>query len=72
MKDLMLETTNMARDRFLRGESAAIVYSGGFGATYERVGEYWESFHENPFTEDVRALKLMPDVHGEKLSLIHI
>ena len=66
VKDLMLETTNMARDRFLRGESAAIVYSGGFGATYERVGEYWESFHENPFTEDVRALKLMPDVHGEK------
>lgn len=66
VKDLMLETTNMARERFLRGESAAIVYSGGFHNTYERVGEYWESFHDNPFTEDVRVLKLMPDVHGEK------
>ena len=66
VKDLLLETTNTAREKFLRGECAAIVYSGGFGSAYERVGEYWERFHDDPFSEDVKVLKLMPDVHGEK------
>lgn len=65
-KDVVMQTTNSAQEKFLRGESAAILYSGGYGGGYGKMGVYWKDRHENDFTQDVKALKLMPDVNGNK------
>ncbi|MCM1188937.1 MAG: extracellular solute-binding protein [bacterium] len=65
-RDIIQETENGAREKFLQGEYAAILYSGGFGTVYNNVGKYWEEVHGRGFTEDVRALGLMPDVNGNK------
>lgn len=65
-KEIALQTANGAREKFLMGKNAAICYSGGFGNIYEKVGAYWEEVYGRSFMEDVRALKLMPDVNGRK------
>lgn len=65
-KEAILQTAQGSQDRFLRGESAAILYAGGFGGIYAETGIHWEEYHENGFLEDVRALKLMPDKKGNK------
>lgn len=65
-RDAVLQTTKGAQERFLRGESAAILYAGGFNGIYGSVGIHWEEHHENSFLEDVKALKLMPDKNGNK------
>lgn len=65
-KDLVLQTNNSAIEKFLQGESAAIIYSGGYGGGYARIGAFWEEYHGSEFTDDVKALRLMPDQNGEK------
>lgn len=65
-RDVIQQTENSAREKFLRGENAAVLYSGGFGNIYRNAGAYWEEFHDSSFNEDVRVLKLMPDVNGQK------
>lgn len=63
-KDVIQQTASSARDKFLRGENAAILYSGGAGGVYENMGKYWEQFHNNNLAESVKLLHLMPDVNG--------
>lgn len=65
-KELVLQTNNSAREKFLQGENAAILYAGGYGGGYGGIGAFWEEYHGSNFTEDVRALRLMPDVNGQK------
>lgn len=65
-RDVMQQTANSAREKFLRGECAAILYSGGFGNVYNRIGVYWDKFYDSSFSDTVKALKLMPDANGKK------
>lgn len=65
-KDVILQTTQSAREKFLRGENAAILYSGGYAGEYDRLSMLWKDYHENDYLEDVKALKLMPDENGNK------
>lgn len=63
-KDIALTTNQSAEEKFLQGKSAAIVISGGFGNKYSSVARYWEEVHGTDYLDDVKALKLMPDVNG--------
>lgn len=65
-RDVVLQTSSSAHERFLQGENAAILHSGGYGGAYEDIGSHWEELYGRPYTEDVKALKLMPDVNGNK------
>lgn len=65
-KDFVLQTNKSAQDKFQRGESAAILYSGGYGGVYEEICAHWKEYHGRDFTQDVKALRLMPDVNGNK------
>lgn len=65
-RDVVMQTDSTAQDKFQRGESAAILYSGGYGGIYGEVCAYWKENHGSDFTEDVKALRLMPDVNGNK------
>lgn len=64
--DVALTTTEQAKDKFLQGQSAAILTDGGFGNLYSGIGEYWKDIHETEFLDDVKALNLMPGKDGEK------
>lgn len=65
-KDVLLSTTELAEERFLQGQHAALLYSGGVGAEYGNIGIYWNDLYGRDFMEDVRVLSLMPDVNGNK------
>ena len=66
-RDVLLQTSSSAQEKFLRGENAAILYSGGYGGLYRNMSVYWEEYHDgHDYTEDVKALKLMPDKNGNK------
>lgn len=65
-KEIMLQTAGSAKEKFLRGENAAILHSGGFGNVYGNMGEYWEEYHGSQFLEDVKVLNLMPDINGNR------
>lgn len=65
-QDAMLQTVNSAEEKFLRGENAALLYSGGFGGVYGKIGILWEEQHGRDFLEDVKALRLMRDKDGNK------
>lgn len=65
-KDVVLQTNSSAHEKFLQGENAAILYSGGYGGGYGDIGVYWEEYYGNDYTQDVKALKLMSDINGNK------
>lgn len=65
-QDAVMQTVNSSQDKFLRGESAALLYSGGFGGVYGSLGIPWEEYHGRDFLEDVKALGLMQDKNGNK------
>lgn len=65
-KDIALVTGQTAQEKFLQGKSAAIVISGGYGNLYNNVSRYWSDVHGTEYTDDVKALDLMPDVNGDK------
>ncbi len=65
-QDAMMQTVNSAQEKFLRGECAAILYSGGFGGVYGNLGIPWKEYHDRDFLEDVKALGLMQDRNGNK------
>lgn len=64
--DVALTTTTQAKDKFLQGQSAAILTDGGFGNLYGDVGEFWTDIHGTNFVDDVKALNLMPGKDGTK------
>ena len=65
-KDVVLQTSQSAEEKFLTGKNAAIQYDGGFGGEYSKMSSLWKEYHENDYTEDVKALRLMPDQNGNK------
>lgn len=65
-KDVVLHTDNVAQEKFLRGENAAILHSGGYGGVYENVSSHWKEFYGRDYMQDVKALRLMPDIGGNK------
>ena len=65
-KDIALNKGTAAEDKFLQGKSAAILVAGGYSNLYANVGRYWKEIHGSEFTDDVKALNLMPDVNGNK------
>lgn len=65
-KDIALNTGDAPAEKFLQGKSAAMIISGGSGNKYDTVGRYWKEVHGTEFLDDVKILKLMPDVKGNK------
>ena len=65
-RDALLETKSSAYEKFLRGENAALLDSGGYGGNYKELAAYWKDYHGSDYTEDVKALRLMSDVNGNK------
>lgn len=66
-KDIALTTNQSSRDKFLQGKSAALLIAGGYGAdNYSNVAKYWKGVHKTEYTDDVKALNLMPDKNGNK------
>lgn len=64
-KDIVLNTGDMASEKFLQGKSAAMVISGGFENKFNTVGQYWKEVHGTEYVDDVKIAKLMPNVDGE-------
>lgn len=65
-RDALMETNSSAYEKFLRGENAALLDSGGYSSNYRELAAYWKEYHGRDYTEDVKALRLMPDVNGNK------
>ena len=63
-KDIVMNTGDQGKDKFLQGKAAAICCSGGYENLYSSVGRYWKDVHGEDYTDDVKALALMPDVNG--------
>lgn len=62
--DVALASKDNAQQKFLNGQSAALLGTGAADA-WENVGDYWEEIHEGDFWEDVKFLNLLPDQDGE-------
>ena len=63
-KDIALTTNQSADEKFLQGKSAALIGAGGYADKYKTLGKYWNDVYGHDFTEDVKALNLMPDKDG--------
>lgn len=62
--DVALSSKENAQQKFLNGQSAALIGTGA-GDAWENVGEYWSEIHGSDYWEDVKFLDLMPDQNGE-------
>ena len=66
-KDYALTTSSTATEKFLTGQSAAILGGGGVAAWYGRLGKNWAEANDGAdFTEDVRILKILEGKDGQK------
>lgn len=64
-QDIALTNNQTAREKFLQGKSAAILFAGGAaGDNYNNIAQYWEDVHGSSYLDDVKVLNLMPDVNG--------
>ncbi len=63
-KDIAVNTSSQAGEKFLQGANAAIVYDGGTANIYSDVGKYWQDVYGVEFLEDCRFLNLMQDING--------
>jgi ABC-type sugar transport system, periplasmic component len=64
--DIALTTVPQAKEKFLQGQSAAIVYNTQTGGIWSEVYKYWPDIYGHDATEDVKILDLMPSVDGSK------
>lgn len=62
--DVALSSKENAQQKFLNGQSAALIGTGA-GDAWTNVGEYWTEIHGGNYWEDVKFLDLMPDQNGE-------
>ncbi len=66
-KDFALTTSSTATEKFLTGQSAAILGGGGVAALWGRLGKNWAEANDGAdFTEDVRILKILEGKDGAK------
>lgn len=64
--DIALTTDAQAKEKFLQGQAAALVYPGNSGNIYNEVYSYWPDVYGHDATEDIRIMNLMPGVDGSK------
>lgn len=64
--DIALTTDVQAKEKFLQGQTAAILYAGSTSGIYNDVYQYWPDIYEHDATEDVKILNIMPSVDGSK------
>lgn len=64
-KDIAITKVQQGQDKFLQGQSAALLQAGGFTSSYANVAKHWEEVYpgEN-FLEDVKMLNLFPAKDG--------
>lgn len=66
-KDIALTKVQQAQDKFLQGQSAALLQAGGPGKLHDYAGKHWESVYPGrDALEDVKVLKLLPAKDGNK------
>ena len=66
-KDIALVKQQQSQDKFLQGQSAAILQAGGPIKLYDYAGKYWsEIYPGRDILEDVKMLKLLPGKDGQK------
>ncbi len=64
-KDIAVNTSTQAAEKFLQGSNAAICYDGGTNNLYMDVGKYWQDVYGVDFLDNVKFLNLMKDQNGE-------
>lgn len=64
-KDIALTKVQQAQDKFLQGQSAAMLRGGGVAGNYESIGKHWqEVYPDGDYFEDVKVLHLLPSKDG--------
>ncbi|MGL5677428.1 MAG: extracellular solute-binding protein [Cellulosilyticaceae bacterium] len=65
--DIALTKLQQAQDKFLQGQSVAILRPGGPETLYDYAGKFWGDIYEGrDVFEDVKILKLLPGQDGNK------
>ena len=66
-KDVALAKVQQSQDKFLQGQSAAILQAGGSNRLYDYAGKHWEEVYPGKdILQDVKMLKLLPSTDGNK------
>lgn len=66
-KDIALAKLDTSKEKFLQGQSAAMVFAGSGPAwLYSQIGRDYETLYGRSFLDDVRIAKLYPCVDGNK------
>lgn len=65
--DIALTRLQQAQDKFLQGQSAALLRAGGPETLYDYAGKFWDEVYPGKdVLEDVRVLNLLPGQDGNK------
>lgn len=66
-KDIALTKLNQAEDKFLKGQSAALLKGNGTGGLHNTMAQYWEELYPGKtFLGDVKLLPLLSSPDGNK------
>lgn len=66
-KDVALAKLDTSKEKFLQGQSAAMVFAGSGPAwLYEQIGKDYETLYGRSFLDDVKIAKLYPGADGKK------
>ncbi|MGL4737077.1 MAG: extracellular solute-binding protein [Cellulosilyticaceae bacterium] len=66
-KDIALTKLDQAQDKFLQGQSVAILRGGGPETLYDYAGKHWQEIYPGQnILDDVKMLKLFPGKDGKK------
>jgi putative aldouronate transport system substrate-binding protein len=66
-KDIALAKIDTSKEKFLQGQSAAMVFAGaGPEWLYSQIGSDYEKLYDRKFLDDVRIAKLFPCNDGNK------
>ena len=66
-KDVALAKLDTSKEKFLQGQSAAMVFAGAGPAwLYDQIGKDYEALYGRSFLDDVKIEKLYPGVDGKK------
>lgn len=66
-KDVALAKLDTSKEKFLQGQSAAMVFAGSGPAwLYDQIGKDYEQLYGRNFLDDIRIAKLYPCADGNK------
>lgn len=64
-RDIALTKVQQAQDKFLQGQSVALLRGGGAAGNYDAVGKHWEEIYPGQnYFDDVKVLNLLPAKDG--------